>query len=89
MLRLGAAPALGVDDVLEAIGIEASSRERPEPPGDAGRVLAMLRDASATVDEIARAVALPVDQVAAVLVELELDGRVSSEEGVHRATMGM
>src|SRR4029077_3408402 len=79
LLRLGAAPALGVDDVLEAIGVTASSRERPGPVGDGGRVLAKLRDASATVDEIARAVALPAAQVAALLVQLELDGRVSSE----------
>jgi predicted Rossmann fold nucleotide-binding protein DprA/Smf involved in DNA uptake len=50
-------------------------------------VLAALCDAPATADELARATGLPAADVAALLVELELDGRVSSEDGVYRATI--
>jgi len=87
LLRLGAAPALAVDDVLEAIGITPEQATRAEPEGSAGLVLAALRDAAATTDELARATGLAAGEVAALLVELELDGRVASEGGVHRATI--
>lgn len=87
LLRLGAAPALRSDDVLEAIGIIVEKPALAEPDGDGGRVLIALRDAPATADELARATGLRAADVASLLVELELDGRVSAGEGVYRATI--
>ncbi len=87
LLRLGAAPALRSDDVLEAIGIIVEKPALAEPDGDGGRVLIALRDAPATADELARATGLGAADVASLLVELELDGRVSAGEGVYRATI--
>jgi DNA processing protein len=87
LLRLGAAPALRSDDVLEAIGIVIEKPTLAEPDGDGGRVLVALRDAPATADELARATGLRAADVASLLVELELDGRVSAGEGVYRATI--
>ena len=87
LLRLGAAPALRSDDVLEAIGIIVEKPALAEPDGDGGRVLVALRDAPATADELARATGLRAADVASLLVELELDGRVSAGEGVYRATI--
>lgn len=89
LLRLGAAPVLSVDDVLEAIGVVVARPEKRRlPEGDGGRVLAALREAPATVDEIARAVALPAAEVAALLTTLELEGLVDAREGAYRATIG-
>ena len=87
LLRLGAAPALRSDDVLEAIGIVIEKPALAEPDGDSGRVLTALRDAPATADELARSTGLPVGDVASLLVALELDGRVSAGEGVYRVTI--
>jgi len=89
LLRLGAAPALRSDDVLEAIGIVVEQPARAEPDGDGGRVLAALSDAPATADELARATGLPAAEIASLLVALELGGRVSAGEGVYRVTIGM
>lgn len=89
LLRLGAAPVLAVDDVLGAIGLVVAKLDKPKlPEGDAGRILGVLHEAAATVDEIARAVALPAAEVAALLTALELEGLVESGEGAYRATIG-
>ena len=88
LLRHGAAPALGVDDVLEAIGVMfEKAKPPPAPEGDAGRVLAELRDTPATVDELARAVGLTAAETTALLMRLELDGLVEVGDGVYRATI--
>ncbi len=87
LLRHGAAPALSADDVLEAIGVSPPPSRRPEPEGDAGRVLAALRAAPATADELARATGLPAGDVAALLTALELDGLVEAGEDGYRATI--
>jgi DNA processing protein len=87
LLRHGAAPALSVGDVLDAIGVAGPPRTRKEPDGDAGRVLAILRDAPATADELARATGIPAGEVAALLTALELDGLVELGDGAYRATI--
>ena len=87
LLRLGAAPALRSDDVLEAIGVVVERPAVVEPAGDGGRLLGALRDAPATADELARATGLAAADVASLLVALELDGRVSAGEGVYRVTI--
>ena len=87
LLRLGATPVTGADDVLEAYGIE-----RPvEPPvpieGLAGDLLVRLADGAASIDELARAAGVAPGEVAAALIELELAGRVDESDGVYRATV--
>ena len=85
LLRLGATPLTAPDDVLEAFGLV---REPPAPPlvsPVAEKVLARLRDAPASADELARATALPAHALAAALSELELAGAAAEAEGVYRA----
>ena len=84
LLRQGAAPLLGVDDILQALGLE---RARPPliPVSSAGEaVLRMLGEEPLGADELARASGRASAQVAAVLVELELAGLVSQADGVYR-----
>ena len=69
------------------IGVVAAKPTRREPEGDAGRVLAVLRDAPATADEVSRVLELPAAEVAALLIELELDGLVEPGDGAYRATI--
>jgi DNA processing protein len=87
LLRHGAAPALCADDVLNAIGVVAAVPVRLEPMGPAGEVLAAVRSAPASADEIARVVSLPAAEVAALLTGLELDGLIEQGDGAYRATI--
>lgn len=87
LIRQGAAPVTRVLDVLEALGID----EHPatEPPADAVHktVLAALAAGATGVDDIARSSGLAASIVASTLVALELEGRISGEDGVYRTTM--
>jgi len=76
LLKLGAAPLTSAADVLHSFGIE------PEPETAEGSALLDLLPASA--DELVRQTGLPAAEVAAALVELELEGRAVSHEGVYR-----
>jgi DNA processing protein len=85
LLRQGAAPLLGVDDVLEALGIERAAPPPPTPVSPAAEaVLRVLADEPSGADEVARASGRASAEVAAVLVELELAGLVSEVGGVYR-----
>ena len=88
LLRQGATPATCVADVLDALGLEISrtSASVPEGPG-AAAVLEALAVGAVTPDEVVRATALSAAAVAAALVELELAGIVSVEEGRVRSTI--
>ncbi len=86
LLRQGATPVTCAADVLEALGLELA----PAGPVAAGSpeataVVEALVGGAATADELARATALPAGVVAATLVELELGGIVTVEEGVVRS----
>jgi DNA processing protein len=88
LLRLGATPVTGVDDVLRAIGL---GRRPPEPPTLAPRLAAVFEavaDAPAGADEIAARTSLAAAETAAALMELELLGVVRESDGVYRATGG-
>jgi DNA processing protein len=87
LLRLGATPVTGSGDVLEALGVEPPSPTvgGPGPTGPAATLLQALAGA-ATADELVRATGLPSGEVAAALVELELSGFVTADDGVYRAT---
>ena len=88
LLRQGATPATCVADVLDALGLEISrtSASVPEGPG-AAAVLEALAVGAVTPDEVVRATTLSAAAVAAALVELELAGIVSVEEGRVRSTI--
>jgi DNA processing protein len=84
LLRQGAAPLLGVDDVLEALRIERAAPP-PTPVSPAAEaVLRVLAEEPSGADEVVRASGRASAEVAAVLVELELAGLVSEADGVYR-----
>ncbi len=85
LLRLGAAPATCVADVLESFGLTPRELERAPLAPAAAHVLAAVGAAAAGADELARATGLEAADLAAALVELELAGLVASEDGVYRA----
>jgi DNA processing protein len=88
LLRLGATPLLGVDDLLSAYGLE---RVRPPAPrfaleGPGAAVLAALLEQPAAADELVRRTGLAPAPLAAVLTQLELAGLAAADAGVYRAT---
>ena len=88
LLRLGATPATGVADVLEAIGLEPriAPAAAPDDPACAA-VLAAVGSGAGTADELARATGLAAAELATALTMLELSGRVAVEEGTVRSTI--
>lgn len=85
LLRQGAAPLLGPDDVLAALGIERAPPPTPGLSPAAARVLDVLGAGACGVDEIVRAGRLGSGEAAAALVALELEGLVAQADGVFRA----
>jgi DNA processing protein len=88
LLRLGATPVTSVADVLEAFGIMPEVVTPREPEGLAAIVLPRLRETPASIDELSRLTGIAPGDVAAALIELELDGQVSEVDGVYRSTIG-
>jgi len=86
LLRLGATPVTCLEDVLEAYGIE-----RAAATGSLGAtaetILARLGDGALTGDEVVRASGVDAGAGAAALIELELAGRVTLEDGVYRVAV--
>jgi DNA processing protein len=87
LLRHGAAPLLGAEDVLAALGLAPRAKAPPAVTGPARTVLEELRQRPFCADDIARRTGLPAEQVAATLVELELEGLALAGEGVYRAVV--
>jgi DNA processing protein len=85
LLKLGATPLTGAADVLVSFGIDRGRVAAAEPDGAAGTVLALVREAPAGADELARRAGLDAGEVARVLVELELAGLVAAADGLYRA----
>jgi DNA processing protein len=76
LLKLGAAPLTAAADVLASFGIE------PEPAeGERSPLLELL---PASADELVRKTGLDAAEIARILVELELEGRVAVSDGVYR-----
>jgi DNA processing protein len=87
LLRLGAVPATSVEDVLSALGVDPAPSRRREPPSLGARaaaVHAVVADAPAGADEVARRTGLAVGAVSAALAELELLGLVTESDGLYR-----
>jgi DNA processing protein len=87
LLRLGATPVTCAADVLEVFGIEPAIAERVPVGAVAGALLAMLGEGAFTADELLRASEVDSGEGSAALIELELAGRVTLEDGVYRAAV--
>jgi len=85
LLRLGAAPLVEPEDVIDALGLEKAPAPRAiRLSEEASRVRELLADRSASVDDLVGKSGLAADAVAAALVELELTGEAVCAEGVYR-----
>ncbi len=87
LLKLGATPVTSATDVLELYGIEPQAARRRSLDPVAAALMAHLRDAALTADELVRASGLDPGEGAAALMELELAGEVLLEDGVYRAAV--
>ena len=75
LLKLGATPLTGADDVLTSYGLDID--EQQERDG-------FLDLLPATADELVRKTGRPSSEIAQTLVELELAGSVAAFDGVYR-----
>jgi DNA processing protein len=87
LLRLGAVPVTCAADVLELYALTPRGNAQAALGPVAEALLAQLRSSALTADELARATALDPGASAAALMELELAGRVTLEDGVYRAAI--
>ena len=87
LLRLGATPVTCAADVLEVFGIEPAIAERAPVGPVADALLARLGEGALTADELLRSAAIDPGEGSAALIELELAGRVTLEDGVYRAAV--
>jgi DNA processing protein len=85
LLKLGASPLTAASDVLDVFGLETSDGAPIDLGSSAEAVLAQLRDAPASADELARATGLDAGALASALTELELAGCAVAGGGVYRA----
>jgi DNA processing protein len=87
LLRLGATPITCAEDVLEVYGLEARPRTTEAVGSVAQALLARLAEQPLGADELFRAAGIEPGAGAGALMELELAGRVSHEDGVYRAAV--
>jgi len=87
LLRLGAGPVTCAGDVLELFDLAPVQASHTNLGATAQAVLALLGDSPLTADEIARTAGVEAAPLSASLMELELAGRVTLEDGVYRASV--
>jgi predicted Rossmann fold nucleotide-binding protein DprA/Smf involved in DNA uptake len=87
LLKLGAAQVTCAADVLELFDLVPSDLPRADLGSNAQALLGLLEDGPLTADEMARAVRVEPASLSASLIELELAGRVTLEDGVYRVAM--
>lgn len=87
LLRLGAIPVTCADDVLELYDLEPRTREAASLGRTADALLALLAAQALSADELLRASGVDPGEGAGALIELELAGRVTHEDGVYRAAV--
>ena len=87
LLRLGATPVTCAADVLEGFGIELVKPELASLGHVADELLHHLAQGTLTADELVRASGVGSAHGVATLMELELAGRVTVEDGVYRAAL--
>ena len=84
LIRDGALPVTGADDILEELGLELNSDptiSAPEPPGEIGQVLAALAPGPRLPEDLATSTGWPLPKVLAVLSELMIEGLVTTDPG--------
>jgi DNA processing protein len=79
LIRQGAAPATGADDVLQALGITGRTQTGRQPPlalldADETAMLGALGQEPRHVDELARNLGQPAGRISAHLASLEVKG---------------
>lgn len=84
----GATPVLSAEDILKELQLEMlpqkrAARQTIETTETEDKVLACLSDEPRHIDEIGRAVGLPIAQVSGTLTLLELKGMVRHLGGMH------
>jgi DNA processing protein len=88
LIREGAAPVLGLEDILEVLNLSMVSHQQaaraiiPENQMES-RLLEYLSADPVHVDEIGRQVALPINEVTSALALMELKGMVRQVGGMH------
>ena len=87
LLRLGATPVTCPADVLEVFGMQPVQLTTASLGPVAETLYARLSEGTFTADELVRTCAIDPGQGAAALVELELAGRVTIEDGAYRASI--
>jgi DNA processing protein len=87
LLRLGATPVTCAADVLEVFGMATVARVASPLGRMADSLLARLSEGARTADELVRAAGVDPGEGAAALVELELAGRITLEDGVYRTAI--
>ncbi|HEU4972657.1 MAG TPA: DNA-processing protein DprA [Gaiellaceae bacterium] len=87
LIKLGATPIGSAADVLELYDLVTAERASAPLGLAAQALLARLSSGACTGDELGRAAALDPAESAAALIELELAGRVTLEDGVYRAAL--
>jgi DNA processing protein len=86
LLRLGATVATSPADVLEPFGLAPAEHDSPALSPAAAEVLARIRDAPASADELARSLGLGAGAVGAALTELELHELLTETSGIFRGS---
>jgi DNA processing protein len=79
LLRDGAAPVLELADVLDPLGLRAAPVAQPNASTVAQRVLDQLANGPRERDALGRSLGIGASELAARLVELELDGRITCD----------
>jgi DNA processing protein len=87
LLKLGAAPVTKVEDVLELFDVVRVQPARTSLSPAAEALLALLAGGPLTGDELTRAAGTLPSEGSAALLELELAGSVTLEDGVYRSTV--
>ncbi len=87
LIRLGAVPVTCAGDVLELFSLAPARPVHVQLGPVADALLARLHDGPLTADELIRVSGIEPAQGSAVLVELELAGRITLEDGVYRAAI--
>ncbi len=87
LLRLGATPVTCADDVLELFDLVRVERAAVVLGPVADALLALLAERPLSGDELLRASGVEPGAGAGALIELELAGHVTHEDGVYRAAV--
>lgn len=87
LLRLGATPVTRAEDVLELFGLERRPLAGSPLGAIAEALLGRLAERPSGADELFRTVGVDPAAGSGALLELELAGRVSLEDGVYRAAV--